>query len=130
MAAGVEFVEEDVRLSAFDAKEPNDPNITEQWAMFQLGLFGTGDVQSSSVGQAAWDRSMGSSSVIVCVIDSGIDYDHPDLQGKIWINAHEIPDNGIDDDRNGYIDDYFGYNFLNMSGDVMDGEPQTHTSDL
>jgi subtilisin family serine protease len=53
-----------------------------------------------------------SKTVIVAVIDSGIDIDHEDLQGKIWINEDEIPDNGIDDDKNGYIDDRYGWNFI------------------
>ncbi|MGB0432547.1 MAG: S8 family serine peptidase, partial [Bacteroidia bacterium] len=50
--------------------------------------------------------------VIVAVIDSGVDTDHEDLQGQIWINRKEIPGNGIDDDKNGYIDDIHGWNFL------------------
>ena len=53
-----------------------------------------------------------SSTVIVAVIDSGIDIEHKDLQGKIWLNEDEIPNNGIDDDKNGYIDDMHGWNFL------------------
>lgn len=53
-----------------------------------------------------------SSDIIVAVIDSGVDVNHEDLQGKIWINSGEIPDNGIDDDNNGYIDDVFGWNFI------------------
>lgn len=53
-----------------------------------------------------------SSTVIVAVIDSGIDIEHKDLQGKIWVNEDEIPNNGIDDDNNGYIDDVHGWNFL------------------
>lgn len=51
-------------------------------------------------------------SVIVAVIDSGVDIDHEDLNGNIWINTREIPGNGIDDDQNGYIDDIYGWNFL------------------
>jgi subtilisin family serine protease len=51
-------------------------------------------------------------TVIVAVIDSGIDIEHKDLEGKIWVNSKEIPNNGIDDDKNGYIDDIHGWNFL------------------
>jgi subtilisin family serine protease len=50
--------------------------------------------------------------IIVAVIDSGVDVNHEDLQGKIWINSNEIENNGIDDDKNGYIDDVFGWNFI------------------
>lgn len=53
-----------------------------------------------------------STTVIVAVIDSGIDLEHKDLKGKIWVNEDEIPNNGIDDDHNGYIDDIHGWNFL------------------
>lgn len=62
-----------------------------------------------------------STTVIVAVIDSGIDIEHKDLQGKIWVNADEIPKNGIDDDKNGYIDDVNGWNFLgNANGENAD----------
>ena len=59
-----------------------------------------------------------SKTVIVAIIDSGIDIEHEDLKGKIWTNTDEIPENGIDDDSNGYIDDVHGWNFLgNSNGD-------------
>lgn len=60
----------------------------------------------------AWQVTTGSPEVIVAVMDSGIDYDHEDLQGNIWINEQEIPGNDIDDDNNGYIDDVYGVNFM------------------
>lgn len=53
-----------------------------------------------------------SQTVVVAIIDSGIDIEHEDLKGKIWINEKEIPGNGIDDDGNGYVDDVYGWNFL------------------
>lgn len=62
-----------------------------------------------------------STTVVVAVIDSGIDIEHKDLQGKIWTNDDEIPNNGIDDDKNGYIDDVHGWNFLgNPNGQNQD----------
>lgn len=62
-----------------------------------------------------------SSTVVVAVIDSGIDIEHKDLQGKIWVNSDEIAKNGIDDDKNGYIDDVNGWNFLgNSKGENAD----------
>jgi subtilisin family serine protease len=56
-----------------------------------------------------------SEDIIVAVIDSGVDVNHEDLQGKIWINSDEIPNDGIDNDGNGYVDDVFGWNFIGGS---------------
>jgi subtilisin family serine protease len=62
-----------------------------------------------------------SEPVIVAVIDSGVDIEHEDLQGKIWVNTKEIPNNKIDDDKNGYVDDIHGWNFLgNAKGENLD----------
>ncbi len=64
-----------------------------------------------------------STTVIVAVIDGGVDIDHEDLQGKIWVNTDEIPDNGIDDDKNGYVDDIHGWNFLGgKNGESVNNE--------
>jgi subtilisin family serine protease len=64
-----------------------------------------------------------SEPVVVAVIDSGVDIEHVDLQGKIWVNKDEIPGNGIDDDNNGYIDDVNGWNFLgNPDGENVNEE--------
>jgi subtilisin family serine protease len=56
-----------------------------------------------------------SNTVVVAVIDSGVDIEHEDLKGRIWINTDEIPNNNLDDDNNGYIDDVNGWNFLGNS---------------
>lgn len=53
-----------------------------------------------------------SQEVIVAILDSGVDLNHEDFKGMLWVNANEIPNNGIDDDNNGYVDDIHGYNFL------------------
>lgn len=56
----------------------------------------------------AWEIEQGSSDIIIGIIDSGVNYNHEDLKNKQWLNVDEIPDNGIDDDENGFIDDYLG----------------------
>lgn len=66
-------------------------------------------------------KKKNSEPVIVAVIDSGVDIEHEDLQGKIWVNTKEIPNNKIDDDKNGYVDDVHGWNFLgNAKGENLD----------
>jgi hypothetical protein len=72
---------------------------------------------------AAWDVTKGSSEVVIAIIDTGVDYRHQDLSQNIWINADEVPNNGLDDDGNGYIDDCIGYDFVNIPADwVAQGE--------
>jgi subtilisin family serine protease len=69
----------------------------------------------------AWHIHTGNNrDVIVAVIDTGVNYNHPDLVNRMWTNPNEIPGNGIDDDNNGYVDDVYGYDFHGDDGDPMD----------
>ena len=68
----------------------------------------------------AWGAGYTGKDVIVAVIDTGVDYEHPDLKGNIWVNTDEIRDNGIDDDKNGYVDDIYGYDFVHNDSDPLD----------
>lgn len=90
------------------ATTPNDP--------YYSALYGLAKIQAP----AAWDISTGSSGVMVAVIDTGVQYTHPDLSPNIAVNTGETPNNGVDDDRNGYVDDYYGYDFINYDGNPMD----------
>lgn len=90
---------------------PNDPLYASQWPL-------TGSSGRIDAGQA-WNYGTGS-SVIVAVIDTGIDYNHPDLTANMWTNSREIAGNGIDDDGNGFRDDLLGWNFVNDNNNPMD----------
>ncbi|MEG3910620.1 S8 family peptidase [Microcoleus sp. Pol12B5] len=67
-----------------------------------------------------WQGGITGNGIVVAVVDSGVDYTHPDLDANIWQNAGEIPNNGIDDDRNGYIDDIRGWDFVWNDNNPMD----------
>lgn len=109
---------EDLALSTKAAKEPvtmNDPLFKSQWFLFNNGdksMFGQNCVAGCDVNiKDAWSLCAGDPSIIVAVVDEGVKYTHPDLAANMWTNTEEIPDNGIDDDGNGYVDDIHGYNF-------------------
>ena len=75
----------------------------------------------------AWARyGSGTRDVIVAMLDTGIDYSHPELSGSIWVNAGEIPGNGVDDDGNGYVDDVYGWNFYDDNNQVFTGSDDSH----
>lgn len=107
---------------------PNDARFFEQWGLHNTGLAnGTPDADIDA--PEAWDLSTGSSDIVVAVLDSGVDYNHEDLNANMWRNSGEIPGNGIDDDGNGYVDDYYGIDATNNSGDPMDDDGHgTHAS--
>ncbi len=104
-----------LRPTAVDTTVPNDPQYPEQWSLPSIKLPET------------WAVEKGNKDVIIAIIDSGIDYRHEDLKQKIWINPGEIPENGLDDDGNGYIDDVHGWDFTDAPnvqavGDFMEGD--------
>jgi subtilisin family serine protease len=97
---------------------PNDPEFSDLYALHNTGQEGgVSDADIDAV--EAWDLETGN-SIIVAVIDTGVDYNHPDLAANIWVNGDEIPGNGVDDDHNGYTDDYHGWDFCNDDNDPWD----------
>lgn len=115
---GVEYIEPNHRLSVMSVGTatiypitPGDPMYNQQYGLQKISA------------ERAWEN-LGHSSgkIVVAVIDTGIDYNHPDLRENIYVNTREIPGNGIDDDKNGYIDDVHGWNFITGTNDPLDDQ--------
>lgn len=94
---------------------PNDPyySSSNSWGQGYDDLWGLKKIEA----EKAWDISQGE-GVIVAVVDTGIDYNHEDIAENVWINAREIPNNGKDDDNNGYIDDVRGWDFVGNNANI------------
>jgi subtilisin family serine protease len=101
---GAESLENKTLLSI----TPNDPRFNDQWALQNISAY------------QAWQYGTGSKDVVVAIIDSGIDLGHKELKNNLWTNPGEIPNDGVDNDRNGYVDDVHGWNFANNNNDVQD----------
>jgi len=110
------------------AATPDDTNFNSLWGMHNTGQTG-GTPDADIDAPEAWDHSTGSSDIVVAIIDSGIDYNHPDLKANVWKNSAEYWGiKGVDDDGNGYIDDIYGIDPAGADGsgtnpdtDPMDG---------
>ena len=109
---------------------PDDPQLAMQWQYIQL-LSPLGEVDVDLDADEAWDIATGGltplgDTIVVCVIDDGLDFDHEDFGNNIWKNHAEIPGNGMDDDGNGYADDFEGWNTYNNDSNVdQDGSHGT-----
>ncbi len=103
---GVVYAEPDYTAQAILV--PNDTYYAQQWGMDKVQA------------PAAWDSETGSDQVVIALINSGIDLDHPDLAGKAWTNLGEIPGNGVDEDGNGLVDDVNGWNFVGDDANLGD----------
>jgi len=115
---GILYAEPNYRIRLLSTF-PNDPRFDEQWGLHNTGQTG-GTPDADIDAPEAWDTHTGSNSIIVAVLDTGIDRNHPDLLANMWINTGEIPDNNEDDDGNWYVDDVYGYDFGNDDNDRSD----------
>lgn len=98
---------------------PDDSSFSQLYGLHNTGQTG-GTADADIDAPEAWEITTGSRSVRVGIIDTGIDYTHPDLAANMWTNPAEIAGNGIDDDGNGYIDDVRGWDFVNNDAHPMD----------
>src|SRR5262245_36455723 len=96
-----------------------DPEYTRQWALENTGQNG-GTPNADINAEKMWDLEMGKRNVVIGIIDTGLDYTHPDLAPNAWHNVREIPGNNKDDDLNGYVDDIHGINAAANHGNPMD----------
>jgi thermitase len=103
----IEYAEPDYYVTIESA--PNDPAYSAQWSLQKIEA------------QNAWNIYTGNHKTVVAVIDTGIDYNHPDIHNNMWVNEAELNGTeGIDDDNNGYVDDIYGYNFIYLNGNPAD----------
>lgn len=105
---------------------PNDTHFSRQWSLNNDGTCnfpscaGVAENDADIDMPEAWDIIQGDGDIVVAIIDSGCKLDHPEFSGRIWINTDEIPDNGEDDDLNGLVDDWRGWDFVNSDNDPTD----------
>lgn len=95
---------------------PDDPSYAAQWHFSNTGAAG-GVAGADVKAEAAWDITVGDPSVVIAILDSGVEITHPDLAPNVWHNPGEVA-NGVDDDGNGLIDDLHGWDFFNDDADV------------
>lgn len=119
----IKFVETNFKIKlnaeAFNSDVAINPNDFNDWGVNAINA------------QYAWSRGYYGQNVKVAVIDSGLDVNHSSLNNRIAYNPAEIPDNGIDDDKNGFVDDYYGYDFSAKSGNVYPVHPHgTHVAGI
>jgi thermitase len=114
----------------------NDPDLRKSWGLENVGQpDGWGRAGRAGVDNGvvrAWSLQQGSKDVVVAVIDSGLNYNHPDIQDNVWTNALEAAGQpGVDDDKNGFVDDIHGYDFVNADGDPLDDHGHgTHVASI
>ncbi len=120
----VEYAEPDYVLTA-SSKTANDAEFSYLYGLNNTGQTG-GDSDADIDAPEAWGVTTGGAETVVAVIDSGVDISHPELKNNVWTNTDEVPNNRIDDDKNGYVDDVNGWDFVNNDASVFDSGDDPH----
>lgn len=113
----VESVAGESAFAPFASSGPNDPRFSDQWGLLNTGQAG-GRAEADISALSAWDKTQGSKKVVVAVLDSGVDYTHPDLIGNMWHRPDDVE--MYRDDQLGLIDDYDGFSAVEYDRDPMD----------
>jgi len=120
--------QEDLATITPQATTPNDPAYPQLWGLNNTGQSG-GTPDADIDAPEAWDIQTGNPNTVIGVLDTGVDYNHPDLVDNIWTNPGETAGDGIDNDSNGYIDDVRGWDFAYNDNDPSDVDGHgTHVS--
>ncbi len=119
---GIDKVMADQQLT-FRGRSPSDPGFAQQYGMAKIEA------------PEAWTRGTGGQNgdredVVVAVVDGGVDVNHEDLRGNMWVNAGETAGNGVDDDNNGYIDDVYGWNAYSNNANIPANGHGTHVAGI
>lgn len=106
----------------FRDKQPGDSLYYKQWQYMNNGSTG-GTKRADIRAEEAWGITTGGvtawgDTIVIAVVDDGIDSSHTDFNGNLWVNWHEVPNNGLDDDSNGFVDDYRGWNAYQGNDDI------------
>lgn len=122
----VEYAEPDYILQPLQTTSANDSDYPKLYGLNNTGQTG-GTADADVDAPEAWNTTTGDTLTVVAVIDEGVDINHPDLKNNIWTNSGETAGNGIDDDKNGYVDDVNGWDFYNKDRTVYDsGDGDKH----
>lgn len=123
------YIQRNHRVKLRQAMTPNDPGFGEQWNLFNdtgIGQIFAGEAWKLGTG----GKSILGHEIVAAIVDGGLNLDHSDFEGNLWTNKDEIPDDGIDNDENGYVDDVNGWNAYEKNGKIGENMHGTHVGGI